>query len=442
MISAIDYRGMYVHDCTLSGERRADDVFPGHPNGIPLSRDRWFVIYATRGWRKVDDDRSIVYQLRAGGPAGAVLKEGFLRQAADDWDPRGDGSRLLREHGHPVAFGVPKGARIEGKPVAHENVFVAKWRVNSKGMLDPETGHIVAPPEGYESLMAIEWMQFRLNDAGDDIEILQPVRRLRQRGFAADPRYCVHEDAGSMNQTFVQAVPFDPFATEWVDVAHFTTIGTTARKSGTTRVAVLKYRFNPDCGLYEWVETSPFLFTGGNGVGEGSIARLPEGWLIAARGAGLAAWARTDDPFSRLPPATFTTRPVISQPLCLYRCADGVPRLFTGDSALSPYGHGRNPLYCWDIDPVSFAAGECRMVFDCVASGTLPNATIPRAEMCKLLPHMGGREQVLVWRVRTKNVGHAYGSLPPVTDEWKQAHGLHWAVITYDREYPGMWSFA
>lgn len=431
MIERIDVKGKLVHDCSMAGETRADDVFPGHPNGIPLSQDRWFILYATRGWRKVDDDRSVIYQIRRDAPDGELLKEGMLRPAADDWDPLGDGTRLLREHGHPVAFGVPRGARIEGKPLAHENVFVAKWRVNSKGVLDPASGTIRPPPDGHESLMGVEWVQFRLNDAGNDIEILQPVRRLRQRGFESGPRFCAHEDAGRMNQTFAQAVPFNPFATEWVDCCHFSD----------SRIAAMKYRFNPDARLYEWTQTSPFLFTGPRGIGEASIARLPEGWLIAARGDGIAAWARTDDPFSRMPPATFTTRPVIQQPLTLYTCADGVPRLFTGDTAVSPYGWGRNPLYSIEINPRTFEAGEYRMIFDCVASRTLPSATIPRAEMCKLLPHMGGRRQYVVWRVRTKNVGHAYGSLPAVTPEMKEAHGLYYAVITYDREYAGAWSF-
>ena len=47
----------------------------------------------------------------------------------------------------------------------------------------------------------------------------------------------------------------------------------------------------------------------------------------------------------------------------------------------------------------------------------------------------------MVWRVRTKNVGHQYGSLEPLTPEMKAAHGLYYAVITYDRDYRGAWEF-
>lgn len=429
MIESIEVKGKLVHECCVAGETRAEDVFPAHANGIPLSHDRWLIIYATRGWRKVDDDRSIIYQIRKDAPDGDLLKEGMLRQATDDWDPDGDGSRLLSEYGHCGAFGVPKGAKFEGHPMAHENVFVARWRVNAKGRLDPLTGAITAPADEAARHMGVEWVQFRLNDAGDDIDILQPVQPLHERGFESERQICARADADHMNQSYAQAVPYNPMATEWVDVNHF---------SG-GRIAALRYRFNPRIRIYEWVETSPFLPSAG--LGEASIARLDEGWLIAARGEGMTAWVRTDDPFRRMPPVTYTTRPVIQQPLTLYRCADGTPRLFTGDCATSPYGHGRNPLYCWEIDPLSFEARNGRMLFDCVASGTLPNSTIPRAEMCKLLPHMGGRSQYLVWRVRTKNVGHPYGTLCPVTPEMKDAHGLYYAVITYDRDVPGAWQF-
>ena len=91
MIERIEPKGFLVHECGLAGETRADDVFPGHPNGIPASRNTWLLIYATRGWRGVDDDRSIVYQLRRGGPAGKLVKEGMVRATDNEWQPYGDG---------------------------------------------------------------------------------------------------------------------------------------------------------------------------------------------------------------------------------------------------------------------------------------------------------------------------------------------------------------
>jgi len=429
MITRIDVKGKLVHECTIPGETRADDVFPGHPNGTPLSKDRWLIIYATRGWRKVDDDRSIIYQLRKDRPDGPVLKEGLLRRAVDDWDPFGDGSRLLREHGHPVVFGVPKSAKVGGAPAPNGNVFVAKWRVNSKGMLDPATGAITRPPEGYGSMMAVEWVQFRLNDKEDDIEILQPVQRLRRKGCQEADICCTLDNPAGMNQTFVQAVPFNREATEWVDVCHCGGM-----------IFALKYGFDASSGRYEWVATSSPAGSTERPLSEASIARCDDTWLIGARSNDAVAYIRTDDPFADVPKPVFR-RPAINCPVSMYRCADGVIRLLTGERATSPYGHGRNPLYLWDVDPDTLDPANPRVIFDNIAAGKLPREVGPRAEMGKILPHMGGRRQTIVWRVRAKSVMYSYGSLPPITDELKPPHGLYYAEVEYDADCPAAWEF-
>jgi len=436
MIRRIEPKGMLIQECCLPGETRADEVFPGHPNGIPLSRDRWLVIYCTRGWRSVDDDRSVVYQIRADRPDGELVKEGFLAQSVDDWDPFGDGRRFVRQHGHPVAFGVPKKAKVEDRAAANANLFVAKWRVKAQGVFDPATGMIDEDREAWHGTQDVEWCQFRLNDAEDDIEILQSAKPLRERGFESGSQICHRPELREMNQSFVQAVPYNASATEWVDVNHFGSIGDA---SGV--VAPLKYRWNGAIGLYEWVETGPVMRPRTLFVFEGSIARTSAGWLIAARSQGAAGWVRTPDPFRVMPEVTFTSDPSVHQPLALYTCADGVPRLLTGDAARSPYGHQRNPLYAFTIDPDTFGVIRADEVFDCVKSNTLPNETIPRGEMAKVLPHAGGDRQFVVWRVRTKNIGHPYSGLPPVTDGWKAAHGLYHAEIVYEREYPPAWEY-
>ena len=103
----MDHKGVLIHECGLARERRGDDVFPAHPNGIRVSRGRFLLLYATRGFRGIDEDRSIIYQLRAGGFDGPVLKEGLLARSADDWRPLHNGQTYFRGHGHPTAFGVP-----------------------------------------------------------------------------------------------------------------------------------------------------------------------------------------------------------------------------------------------------------------------------------------------------------------------------------------------
>jgi hypothetical protein len=118
MLAGIEIAGKLIHECTLAGERRTDDVFPAHPNGLQASARTWLLLYATRGWRAVDDDRSIVYQIRRGAADGALIKEGVLAQSIDDWDPLGDGTPVARQHGHPVLFGVPRGSSAWRRPGA------------------------------------------------------------------------------------------------------------------------------------------------------------------------------------------------------------------------------------------------------------------------------------------------------------------------------------
>ena len=123
------------------------------------------------------------------------------------------------------------------------------------------------------------------------------------------------------------------------------------------------------------------------------------------RGGGSIGWFRTADPFGAVPAAARPTSPVNSSPLTAYTYADGVLRVLTGDSTISPYGLNRNPLYLWDIDPDSgFAASKRRTVFDIVAAGLpIPVESRPTCDMAKLLPHAGGQEQIIVYRVRCGN---------------------------------------
>jgi hypothetical protein len=363
-IESIEPLGMLVRECSLPGETRADDVVPAHPNGLQVARDRWLLVCATRGFRGVDDDRSIVYQLRRGGPEGAVIKEGFLARTRNDWDPFGEGKALVKQHGHPVAFGVPKGARIGGKPAAQANVFVAKWRVVAR-ILDKEKNYLERT--GVDQRLAdrsqsVEWVQFRLNEREDDVEIIKPVAPLRQKGHEKGDRFTSAEDAGWMNQSFTPAVPFNREATEWADCNHF----------DRGRVAALKYRFNAETGLYEWVETGPFLAHPKAGLIEASLARAGGSWIVCARldGQRGAAWIRAEDPFARLPEPTLAAEPAANAPLTAFTCGDGALRLFTGDPTVSPSKNGRDPLYAWEVDvEKKFAASGRRVIFDTSKAG-------------------------------------------------------------------------
>ena len=153
------------------------------------------------------------------------------------------------------------------------NVFVAKWRRTAwLPVLDREGQPCRARQKPSLATQAVEWVQFRLNAAEDDIEVLQPVVLLRQKGFeSGEPS--ARPPVKSMNQSFVQAVPYNREGTEWADCNHF--------EGG--RIACLKYAFNPKLGRYEWLQTGPLLGGEAYGVFEGSLAQFGKQWILAAR---------------------------------------------------------------------------------------------------------------------------------------------------------------
>lgn len=427
---------MFIRESTLAGETRGDRVFPAHPNGIQVSRDRWLILYATRGLRGTDDDRSIVWQLLKDGPEGKVVKEGFFARTVDDWEPLGDGRKFVKQHGHPVAFGVPQGALVGGKPAPHANVFVAKWRTRAV-RFDPVTDRLVAADTSRLG-QGVEWTQFRLNVSADDIEILQPPVPLRQKGFDQGGAFCSADRPGWMNQTFVQAVPLNRDATDWVDCNHF----------AGDRVAALRYRFNAACGRYDWIETGPYLFDPAGGVSEASVVRWKDDFIVAVRlrgttksrpgkGGGLrgdegVGWLRANDLFRpRDARIVYANSPACQRPRTAYVCADGRLRLFAGEARSSPSHNPRDPICCWDVDPdYDFRATNRRVIFDSkTAALPMRKETRPMIDFCKVLPP-NGRGQFVLHRVTSYPE-----SYPPTAEEFGW-FGIYAARLEFDAPAP------
>ncbi len=437
-VESLQPAGEFIHECSLAGERRQDDVVPRHANCLQASRTRWLVVYSTHGWRGVDDERSIVWQLRRDAPDGPVVKEGFIARAQADWRPEGlpaaaEGKVWFKQHGHMVAFGVPKGALIADRPAVNANVFVAKWRVLARA-LDLKRDYLEKTHAA--ATQGVEWVQFRLNEREDDLEILQPVQRMRQQGFATGEQFCSAADAVSMNQSFCPPVPASADFTEWADCNHF----------DQGRLAVLKHRFDPPSGRYEWVATGPWLTAPRVALTEASLVRLADGWLVAARANGLVAWARSADPFAGWEPVAFSREPSVSAPLTAFRCADGVVRLFTGDRAVSPQNYDRDPLYCWDVNATGeVSVANRRIIFDSEAV-KLPmrRAVRPKIDFCELFP-LHGRTQLVVHGVSTRAYNHPYegqAGIPALTPEEKAGSGLHYARLNYRQAPEPLWKFA
>jgi len=96
-----------------AGRNTRDDVVRAMRTQLQLSSARWLVIYSTHGYRGVDDERSIIYQVRRDAPDGAVLKEGFLARGPGRTGCRrgqapAEGKSYYKTARHMVAFGVPR----------------------------------------------------------------------------------------------------------------------------------------------------------------------------------------------------------------------------------------------------------------------------------------------------------------------------------------------
>lgn len=446
-IEKIEHLGLLFDQCTLPGETRADGVVPRHANALQLSRDRWLVVYSTHGYRGVDDERSIVYQIRADAPNGALLKEGFLSQGREDWFPPNFDKNLLgpdhtvyKQHGHMVPFGVPHGAVIDGRPPPHAGLFVVKWRVSGR-LLNRKTNyleHRTAGPNDGRIGQGVEWVQFRLNGTEDDISIVQSARLLRQAGYEQGPTFTSAADVAWMNESFVPAVPHSADAAEWADVNHF----------DGHRLAAMKYRYHSQRGVYEWVEIGPRIAHEPGQLHEAGLARIGDEWVISARQpeASGVAWFRSKDPFAGVSEPFLPSAPRCNAPLTAFVCADGVLRLFTGDGKASPYRNARDPLYMWDVDVQhGFEGMNPRVIFDSVTTGLkIRREVVPKVDFCELFPHQG-RTQLIVHGVSTRGYNFPYinrTDIPAINDVEKAAAGIYYAQITYRHEPKPRWQFA
>lgn len=434
--------GFFIRECSLPGETRRDWVVPRQANALQVSRQRWLIVYGTHGYRGVDDERSVVYQLRDGGPEGRVLREGFLARALDDWRPDGvpappAGTAYFKQLGHVVAFGVPRGAKVGGEVPPHANRFVACWRVLGRP-LDVGKGYLGRSMAGSaldRETRYVEWIQCRLNDREDDIEVTQPARRLRQQGFEEGERFCSHADAGWMNQAFVPHVPLGDDHREWAVCNHF----------DRGRLALLKFRFDLKADRYAWVETGPWLSAAKAALSEASLVQSGDGtWLVSARTAGKVGWASSREPFREWTPFVFPEDPHCSAPHTSWRCADGVVRIFTGDRVASPQRYDRDPLYQWDVAGWPPQIGSRQLIFDTRAAG-LPfrPAVRSKADFPMLLPHQG-RTQLVVFGVNTRGYLFPYDGQPsivPINERELDASGLYFARLTYVSAPPPRWRF-
>lgn len=397
-----------VRETQRPGETRADKTVPSHPNALRLSRDVWMVLFGTRMFTGTDDDRSVYCQLRRGQVDGPLIRERLLAPETA-WDAARHGDVVRKVHGTPTGFGVPRGALIHGQPAPNANLFMAAWYTYPKIRVDGKNADLTAPndaarasakaPPDLDSYIRIEAVQFRLNSAEDDIEIVEPVKLLRQRGF--ENRRFPGPIPGGMNHSMLPPQPVDAACTRWMEIDHFG-----------KRLAAVVFEFNRQKGVYEWIQTGPLSPVVEGGTTEATLARLGDAWIVCARtnaGHGKTAWFRVRDPLQEWPQPVLRDEPQSWCPRSIAVCADGVLRIFCNDRDASPGKEPRNPLYCWDVNPDDFRVSNRRVVFDSRAAG-LP-LTFPFIDAPKLLPAGAGR-QLLGFRVLTPLKWHKIPGYP------------------------------
>lgn len=432
MTLKINYMGAFSTDLGVESERKADGRIPTHAAVIPVSSRRWLAAISTLDSASWDGVRGIVYQLRADAPDGPVLREGLLAAAQNDWDPRGRGEKLLKCHGAPLAFGVPKGAQHDGHPVPHQNVFAVKWYryahvpaadgIWNPFAADTRTRH----PEFLEigpRTLRVEWLQCRLNEAENDIEIIRPATMLCQTGYDDSNDFCALGGGYACNNAMAAPVPADADAGIWLEYMTF------LPPAGRSGIAAALYRFNPTLGFYEWTATGPFMSIPDRALSESSVMRTPDGWLVAGRDTALdgrTVWWRADDPLAApvlagISPADAGPR---ESPRVVYASADGQLRMFGNEKPFRT--PGRNPLCMWEVNPASFQFRNRRVILDARAAG-LPFYN-PFVDMCKLVPAGQGR-QLAIFRCITARQTARMDLTQPVTAAEHAAAGIHYAEL-------------
>lgn len=439
--------GPLVLDTTQEGERKRDGIIPMHPAVLRVSLHRWAVFFATLEPGVWDGTRSILWQLRDGFPGGSILREGIVRACVNDWDPLGRGDRCSRRCGTPVAFGVPKGACRGGCPLPTANRFVLRWYVFGFPLQDgrpvsPLGGRYAALHPGAKEAAArtlrVEWMQFRLNDAEDDLEVLLPPQPMRERGCSPGNAFSSLGAGRSHVLGITSPLAANPEATEWIGFDTFA-----PWREMHSEIAAIGFRFDPAAGLYDWSRTGPAIRLGdGVRIGEACPLRLASGWAAATRDFGVdgrTRWLHFADPFA--PPERVLIAPADEGPRegsrTAYLCADGVLRLFGNNNAWRT--RGRDVLYAWDVDPGSFTFTRRRTLFAPREAG-LPFGR-PFVDMAKLCSPEDGTQRVVFRCLAHPQVSRHDESLVP-TEEENRVAGIYQATVALDGKPSPEWELA
>ncbi|MBI4626908.1 MAG: hypothetical protein HY736_27260 [Verrucomicrobia bacterium] len=427
-------KGVLMSDTTIPGEQKKDNAQPSNAVCWPLSKNRYIWIYVITTFQGPDSVRAIAYQIRKDTPDGKLLNEAILSPASDQWDAFNNGEKYFKQQGHGKVFGVPKGAvGADGKLLPGNNVFCATWYQVPRS-IDRKTGRLLMTKNAdgsikHEAHTRIASIQFKLNAAEDNIDFITPITVLSQNGFTSGESFCaLGTEVTGVNQWYTPYVPYNETCTQWVDVRHFYPRG----------IAAAMMEFNSKTGLYEWVRTGSMTKLDRGALIECFINQLGAEWIVGARAftpqlGTETVWFKTRDLFGGLGEPFLTPSPGAPHAnRSAYLCGDGVLRIFGGNLATSPFKWSRNPQYCWDVDPNTFALSNCKTVLSTDDIGVTASNSV---KFRTFLSPVFQNKQIVTITVSKEITGK------PTADELEK-FGVHYWYVTYDRETREPWRFA
>ena len=424
MIRNIRHNGFFVDEPTIIGEQKSDGRCPNYSQGIQVSARRWLVVFDTVHARGRDCWFSIFYRLLDGGSDGPMIAEERLFEPTP-FDTDTDGAVLALSCGQPIVFGVARGATYAGRALPHANHFVLTWvQVPIRLLANGDSEHFPTDhPRVAEFARMINTyhLQFRLNDAENALEIIEPPAML------VDPTGRTHRING-----WTQPIPANPEASSWLDSITVTQDLDSINFAGYNGFAVIQYDFDQVRGLYEWRMTGDIGQPPQNAaISETNLGALPDGDFVLAvrcfRPHGNTLWYRTSDPFSGFGEPTLA--PDTSGQRYVWMCPDGELRIFNNRQDVTPYGDYRNPLYCFSVDPETFVYRDRAVVLDTRALELpIPNPFVDHMHLYAPI----GDHQVASIRVITKANVWRGDDEPPLDSATWQAVGLHRVSIEYD----------
>ena len=177
------FKGPFITESDITGEKKADFATPNYATGMEVSKDRWLIIYDTVDARGCDFWRGIFCQIRAHQPDGEIINSGIIAPLETHHRPFGENYPCRKGYGNANILGCS--LQNENSPAA--GVFAISY--NSRTELWYQGTLVQYSPDACiwpQDVRAEDWKQaiaeigglrmikhYRFNPAKDDIDLIE-----------------------------------------------------------------------------------------------------------------------------------------------------------------------------------------------------------------------------------------------------------------------------